>query len=92
MRSIYKVLASQYDPLGFLVPYTTRAKILVQHLWDYKRDWDDPALLEHLLHAWKEWEDELSHLPSITLPRCYTNPELDSPTSQREVHFTFFVL
>ncbi|KAI3366945.1 hypothetical protein L3Q82_009592 [Scortum barcoo] len=60
MRSIYKVLASQYDPMEFLVPYTTRAKILVQRLWDNKRDWDDPALPEHLMHAWKEWEDELS--------------------------------
>lgn len=34
MRHIYKVLASQYDPLGYIVPYTTRAK--VQRLWDKK--------------------------------------------------------
>ena len=26
MRNIYKVLASQYDSLGYIVPYTTRAK------------------------------------------------------------------
>ena len=30
MHSIYKVLASQYDPLGFILPYTTRAKMLVR--------------------------------------------------------------
>ncbi|KAL0203752.1 hypothetical protein M9458_001770, partial [Cirrhinus mrigala] len=28
MRHIYRVLASQYDPLGYIVPYTTRAKLL----------------------------------------------------------------
>lgn len=43
MRTIYKVLASQYDPLGYIIPYTTRAKVIVQH-WDKKRDWDDPQL------------------------------------------------
>lgn len=32
MRNIYKVLASQYDPLGFILPYTTRAKMLVRCL------------------------------------------------------------
>ncbi|KAK7889113.1 hypothetical protein WMY93_024673 [Mugilogobius chulae] len=86
MRSIYRVLASQYDPLGFLVPYSTRAKIIIQHLWDKKRDWDDPALPDHLLTAWREWEGELPLLRSIELPRCYTTPELDSSTCQREIH------
>ncbi|KAM9802571.1 uncharacterized protein ACBT44_014811 isoform 3-T4 [Syngnathus typhle] len=86
MRSIYKVLASQYDPLGFLVPYTTRAKVVIQHLWDKKRDWDDPSLPDHLLAAWREWEEELQHLQSIALPRCYTSTELDSSTCKREVH------
>lgn len=28
MHNIYRVLASQYDPLGLLIPYTTRAKML----------------------------------------------------------------
>lgn len=49
MRNIYKVLASQYDPLGYIVPYTTRAKVLVQGLWDKKREWDDPQLPDDLL-------------------------------------------
>ncbi|CAM4607621.1 unnamed protein product [Leuciscus chuanchicus] len=86
MRSIYKVVASQYDPLGFLVPYTTRAKVVIQHLWDKKRDWEDPALPDHLLAAWREWEDDLPHLQSIVLPRCYTGHELDSPTCERQIH------
>lgn len=86
MRTIYKVLASQYDPLGFLVPYTTRAKIVVQLLWDKKRDWDDPSLPQELLDRWKEWENELPSLKSIRLPRCYTSPDMDSPSHQREVH------
>lgn len=86
MRNIYKVLASQYDPLGYLVPYTTRAKVLVQRLWDKKRDWDDPQLPEDLLDSWHSWEAELEHLPEITLPRCYSTPRMDHPSSIRDIH------
>lgn len=51
MKNIYKILASQYDPIGFLTPFTTRAKVLVQQLWDEKREWDDPLLHGGLLTA-----------------------------------------
>ena len=34
MRNVNKVLATQYDPLGFILPCTTRAKVLWQRLWD----------------------------------------------------------
>lgn len=27
LRNVYRVLVSQYDPLGFIIPYTGRAKI-----------------------------------------------------------------
>lgn len=50
MRNIYKVLASQYDP--FILPYTTRAKVLVRHLWDKHRGWDNPLLPQELLQRW----------------------------------------
>lgn len=86
MRSIYRVLASQYDPLGYIIPYTTRAKILVQRLWDKKRDWDDPQLPEDLLSLWSSWEKELSDLDKISLPRCYSSPYMDLPTNRRDIH------
>lgn len=86
MRNIYKVLASQYDPLGYIVPYTTRAKILVQRLWDKKREWDDPQLPSELPHAWQAWELELPDLQLISLPRCYVTAELDKTQCLREIH------
>ncbi len=87
MRSIYCVLASHtYDPLGYIIPYTTRAKILVQRLWDKRRDWDDPQLPEDLLRLWSSWERELSDLENISLPRCYYRPDLALPTSIRDIH------
>lgn len=86
MRNIYRTLASQYDPLGFIIPFTTRAKIIVQQLWDKHRDWDDPQLPHDLLHQWKTWKGELVHLSELTLPRCYTLPHMDLSDIAREVH------
>ncbi|KAL2093214.1 hypothetical protein ACEWY4_010526 [Coilia grayii] len=86
MRNIYSTLARLYDPLGFLIPFTTRAKVIVQHLWKKEREWDDPSLPEDILKAWLSWKDELQSLPDIVLPRCYTSPLLDDPRSIRSLH------
>ncbi|KAL0151955.1 hypothetical protein M9458_052762 [Cirrhinus mrigala] len=86
MRNIYRILASQYDPLGYLIPFTTRAKIIVQRLWEKKRDWDDPHLPADLLQTWTEWEEELPALQNIVLPRCYCSPIKDTTTSLRDIH------
>lgn len=84
MRNVYKVLARQYDPLGYILPYTTRAKILVQCLWDKQCNWDDPLLPQELLQAWKAWEAELQVLPSISLPQPYVPAQVDVVT--RQIH------
>lgn len=86
MCCIYKVLASQYDPLGYIIPYTTHAKVIVQQLWDKKRDWDDPKLAEDLVNAWNRWAEELSNLQKIVLPRCYCSAPKDDVSSQRDIH------
>lgn len=86
MRYIYKVLASQYDPLGFIIPYTTRAKMIVRHLWDKHRGWDDPLLPQELLEQWKAWEQELEVLHQVNLPRPYLSKEVDISGLHREVH------
>lgn len=68
------------------MPFTTRAKVLVQQLWAKHREWDDPDLPDNLLQTWKEWERELPELQHKSLPRCYSSPELDTPNSQRDIH------
>ncbi|XP_073782539.1 uncharacterized protein [Danio rerio] len=86
MRNIYKVLARQYDPLGFIAPYTTRAKLIVQSMWDKPRDWDDPCIPPDLQKAWTTWESELHWLPHIAVPRPYA-PGLTEPmVVSRQIH------
>lgn len=75
MRNIYiRVLASQYNPVGYLIPFTTRAKIIVQDLWKKEREWDDIIKMDSLLEKWKAWELELQNLPDINFPHCYLPP------------------
>ncbi len=83
MRHLYRVLASQYDPLGYILPYTTRAKIIVQHLWGNILDWDDPNLIE----AWLSWESELPSLSTITLPHCFTPQSVNPSSAVNDLHF-----
>ncbi len=57
-RNIYKTLASQYDPLGFIIPFT--AKVIIQDFWKHNLGWDDPIELLHLRESWLTWVGELT--------------------------------
>jgi hypothetical protein len=41
-RSVLRVIASIYDPLGLLSPITIQCKIFLQQLWQLKVNWDEP--------------------------------------------------
>lgn len=86
MRTIYRTLASQYEPLGYIIPYTTRAKILVQELWKKEKGWQDTLLQAPLLDQWKEWERKLPTLSEVVIPRCYVPPNIDSATVTTNIH------
>ncbi len=82
LRNVYKVLACQYDPLGYIVPFT----ILVQDLWKEQIGWDDPIQPQSLRDRWLAWEREIPDLIQMEIPRCYAPASTDSPTSSRDLH------
>lgn len=86
MRQVYRVLARQYDPLGIIIPYTTRAKVLVQKLWAKKRSWDDPNLPPEIVKAWLSWERELPGLASMSIPRTYAPSGGAPETTEYTLH------
>ncbi|GFW03400.1 integrase catalytic domain-containing protein [Trichonephila clavipes] len=53
--------ARLFDPLGFLGPILTKAKLILQKLWVLKLEWDEP--LSNRIA--KEWNDFVSTLPVI---------------------------
>ncbi|XP_073718572.1 uncharacterized protein [Misgurnus anguillicaudatus] len=86
MRNLYKTLASQFDPLGFIIPFTTRAKTLIQDLWKHNLGWDDPIEPLHLREKWHTWVAEISDITTLQLPRSYVPAYADTPSTVRELH------
>ena len=48
------LIASLFDPTGFLAPFLVRAKILLQRMWQCGIGWDD-VLPSELLEEWSQW-------------------------------------
>ncbi|XP_045185023.2 uncharacterized protein LOC123543028 [Mercenaria mercenaria] len=76
-RSLLSKIATVYDPLGFLTPYTVRAKILMQETWLNGTDWNENLSIV-LNTAANEWFQEMKELKKVTIPRCiYYSDKVD---------------
>ena len=71
-RNSLMKIASLFDPIGFLAPYTVRAKMLLQDMWTAGIDWDD-ELTEPLTTSARAWFAKLLQLQKIEVPRCLWN-------------------
>ena len=69
-RGILSVVSSVYDPLGFLAPFTLKAKQILQELCKAKCGWDD-VIPEVYVTAWKRWMSEVEQLSEFQIDRCW---------------------
>ena len=67
-RVILSEVAQLFDPLGFLTPVVTRAKVLLQGLWIDRLGWDDDVSPQ-TARQWADFRDDLSRLSAISIPR-----------------------
>jgi len=82
-RNVLSAIASLFDPLQFLAPFTVRAKVLMQEIWMAGVDWDD-ELPQNLKAKWEKWVLELPQLSNVAVPRCLRR------AYQRALNYTYF--
>ncbi|GBN98971.1 hypothetical protein AVEN_175342-1 [Araneus ventricosus] len=75
-RFLLQVAGRIFDPLGFIILYIIRLKILIQNVWEMGLLWDQemPQIIRKLF---KEWCQELEELNAVTIPRFYHFMDLD---------------
>ncbi|XP_071819881.1 uncharacterized protein [Apostichopus japonicus] len=76
-KGILSIVASIYDPLGFLAPFVLVAKRILQDLCRMKLAWDDDIPDEHL-KCWKRWLLELPKLKDFKVNRCLKSDGYDN--------------
>ena len=69
-RSVLKLTAKIFDPIGFLTHFTVEMKILFQKLCLDKIDWNSD-MKGTLLITWNTLLEELKCLSNVRIPRCY---------------------
>lgn len=69
-RGILSAVYSILDPLGFIAPYVTKAKLPLQTLSRTRFGWDDP-LEEADKEQWKRWLDDLLKVQELQVDRCF---------------------
>ena len=68
-REILSVVASLYDPLGFVAPVTLCAKKILQEICEEGASWDG-AISPSTLARWDRWVSNLSQIEKLEIPRC----------------------
>ena len=86
-RIILSTVASVYDPIGLIAPFTLKGKILLQDLCKLNSGWDEPITGEHLFR-WMKWSSELSQLKSIKVDRCYKPHDFGTVAKCELHHFS----
>lgn len=83
-RGILSVIASLYDPVGFVAPFILQGKGILQELCRRGIGWDD-NLSDELCSRWEDWKSGLQKLKEVTIPRCY-HPNTFNEIIRTELH------
>lgn len=80
-RTMLSDISRIFDPLGLLSPCTVIAKLMIQHLWTLRLNWDD-AVPEEMNERWCHFRKHFTLLNDLQIPRHVT---CNSPISI-EIH------
>ena len=84
-RNVLKILASFYDPVGFVQPVVVKMKLMFQELCDLNVDWDAPVN-ENFVLRWRALIEEINDINEIVIQRCYAINDISDPVFLRTLH------
>jgi hypothetical protein len=67
-REVLRLIMSVFDPLGFLLTTTIKARLILQDIWRDDIGWDDEIGTSHYAR-WKVWLNELEQAKDVRIPR-----------------------
>lgn len=70
-RFALRIVASLFDPLGWLNPFSLRGKLILQRLWSKGLRWDQ-EIDNKSRGDIEQWISELEALRDVRLNRCYS--------------------
>ena len=78
------VIASVYDPVGYLQPIVIKLKILFQKICRSKLEWDDDIGI--LVNKWKEIVTSLTSSETVSFNRCFYPYDINDPIDKCYLH------
>ena len=69
-RAVLGLVASVYDPLGWMMPYLIRGKIIVQKMWEKTLEWNQPVN-DEIRSELSQWVAEAKEFERFSFPRQY---------------------
>ena len=70
-RGLLATVASIFDPLGFIAPFTLLGKRILRQLCIDGLGWDD-VISDNLRTKWEQWLRDILKLQHINIQRCVT--------------------
>ncbi|XP_028967236.1 uncharacterized protein LOC114828214 [Galendromus occidentalis] len=80
-RAVLSTVASLYDPLGWLMPFTIRGKIIVQRMWTANTEWSQ-TVSDEIRGDLVQWVSEAETFERFDFRRRYDGSR-ESPISYR---------
>ena len=84
-RGILSTVASVFDPLGMIAPFTLTGKLFIQELCREKKSWDDP-LSPDQIRKWTCWLEDLTNVTKIGIDRCFLSKDQSYDSCKLELH------
>ena len=86
-RGILSMASSIFDPLGWIAPFSLRAKLVLQAICRDELDWDEEVLPD-VLKRWKAWFEETRLLHELRIERCLQSKAPGVPREMQWHHFS----